>query len=384
MILINFYNQKGAGPKNIALNFINTAITKGGAEKFVILVPNFKEYKRLVSIENVEFIKLLCPSSMIMKVIFRIYIEIFLIPFLVKKLHVRSLLAFGNFLFTPVNLRKIVLLHHPYLVDDKLFKQLPIREKVSESLKRFAFYLTTKNVNKVVVQSDYMKQLLIQKYPVGKFSIDVISNPISDSFRISDDYNFSALLEQRLSTMTESIELLYVSRFYPHKNHKFLVLLSRYLNSKNIKNVIKVTVDPSIKEAAPFLRDIAKHDVSIINLTELKQSELIEHYKKAHFFIFPSEAETFGNPLIEAMCFGLPVLVPSLDYARSVVAEAGTYFNENDVADCMVKVNSLVDDKDLYLFHSMLSLTRFKKYPTSSQWFEKYIFLINNDLVKIK
>jgi glycosyltransferase involved in cell wall biosynthesis len=286
-------------------------------------------------------------------------------------------LAFGNFLFAPIKCKKTVLLHHPYLVDDQLFKKLGSKSKFNELLKRIAFSLTTKNTETIVVQSDYMKRQLENKHGKGKFLIKVIPNPISKSFDNDSKILNHPMVITRVESLPQTLDLLYVSRYSPHKNHRFLVEVSKKLNYHNINHRIMVTIDPLIVEANNFLIDTVGNGVSIINLTELEQAQLIEHYQNAHLFIFPSSAETFGNPLIEAMCYGLPILVPNLEYARSIVGDAGTYFHEDNVEDCVDQVKSLINNPDLYLFKSKQSLQQFKNYPTTTEWFGQYMTLIS-------
>lgn len=374
MYLINFYNQKGAGPKNIALNFINEVIESNSSEKTLFLLPDIEDYD-FSSSHNVEFLRFPCHKNLMMKAIFRVYLELLLIPSLVRKYKVKSLLAFGNFLFSPVRCKKVVLLHHPYLVDDKLFQKLASKAKFAETLKRIAFWLTMKNVNTVVVQSNYMFRQLAAKYPGRKYSTKVISNPISKKIDQRTD-DVEQLIEARTLAMSQSIDLIYVSRFYPHKNHRFLSDLSKSLNQKKIDHRIMVTVNPSITDAKDFLATLKEGNVSIINLNELEQSQLIQHYRNTHLFIFPSSAETFGNPLIEAMCYGLPVIVPDLEYARSIVGDAGIYYQEDNVLDAVENIEKLIKDNKYYIYKSKQSLEQFNYYPTTAEWLEQYLSLI--------
>jgi glycosyltransferase involved in cell wall biosynthesis len=371
-ILINFYNQKGAGPKNIALNFINEVIENNSHGKTVFLIPDIKDYD-FNSNHNVEFVRLPCHKTVIMKVLFRIYLELFFIPFLARKHNIKSFLAFGNFLFAPVKCKKTVLLHHPYLVDDHLFKKLDVKPKTVEALKRMAFLFTTKNIDTVVVQSSYMQNQLEAKFPKHKFLIEVIPNPISQAFGKNLDLNqVTQLIEKRLSSMKQTIELLYVSRFYPHKNHDFLIALSKFLNAQKIPHRIKVTIDPDITESKEFLTAISGLDTSIVNLTEIDQKQLIEHYQATHLFIFPSKAETFGNPLIEAMGYGLPILVPDLEYAHSVVGDGGLYYSKDDVNMAADKIKLLLNDLALYQQKSFESYKQFASYPDTRSWFQQF------------
>lgn len=374
--IINFYNQKGAGPKHIAKNFINELLEHNNSHHLVI-VPNIIDYRHYQSTEKIRFIHLPCPKSLLSKVAIRGYIELVLLPYLYFKYKPESILAFGNFLFSPVPCKKVVLMHHPYLVDDKLYGRLAIRPKVAEAMKRIAFFITTKNINTIVVQSSYMRSQLEQKFPNAKFSVREIPNPISSKLnKVTNQLEQDNLFTQRLRSMSEKIEIFYVSRFYPHKNHQFLLNLSCALNAEGLSHQIKVTVDPSIPEASKFLKSIYAPNISIVNLSELEQSKLARYYKESHLFIFPSSAETFGNPLIEAMCYGLPILVPDLEYAHSIVGESGTYYEEDNVSEALLKVRALMSDDELYLKKSKQSIQQFDNFPNSSEWVNLYQSLI--------
>lgn len=376
-VLVNLYNQLGAGPRNIALNLIAQLADRNKAdEHFVVLVPDVDEYAGLEDRGGVRLIKLPRCHNVFTKALFRLYLELVLIPRLVRRHRVSGVLAFGNFLFAPVKVSKTVLLHHPYLVDDVLLAQLGWRRRLVERLKRVAFALSLRGVDQLVVQSDYMRERVERRWPAHRFGLHVLPNPISDSLNQAPDEEPEQWIEDRLATRGDEIELLYVSRFYPHKHHDFLPELSRGLNAAGIRHRIIVTVNPAIDEAAEFLRELAQSDVSIENIGELPQAQLAGHYRKAHLFLFPSRAETFGNPLIEAMRFGLPIVVPDLDYARAVADTAGLYYSPDDTADCVRIIELLLRDASHYRASSRQSLVRFRAFPDARGWCERYLELV--------
>lgn len=375
-ILINFYNQMGAGPKNISLNFINTLKERESLEETFIIIPNVEEYANLESKDNVKLIKFKRYTNIFSKILFRIYLDIFFIPNFISKNKISKLLAFGNFLISPVKVRKVVLLHHPYIVDNILLNKLSFLPKIIEKLKRFVFYVTIKNVDIVVVQSNYMKRLLLEVWG-NDIKNCVIPNPISKNF--VKNYSLDEIndfIKHRLQNI-DKIKILYVSRFYPHKNHIFLVDLSKVLNENNIKHEILITVDFSKQETLDLQQMITK-DISIESIGEISQFELETYYKTSHIFIFPSNSETFGNPLIEAMKFGLPIVVPNLEYAQSIVEEAGIYYNQNDVLECKDSINNLISNSYNYRLKSLESFEQFKKYPQVKEWVDSYFKILDS------
>lgn len=378
-VLINLYNQTAAGPKNISLNLISELMSESkDACHFYIIVPDIQEYSALCSTNNVHIIKLQKVNTFIAKIAIRIYLDVILVPKLIKKYRITSMLAFGNFLLSPVSIKKVVLLHHPYLFDDLLIRKLPFFSKLIEKVKRFTFWITLKNVDVLVVQSQYVLDAFKKVWADASVLLTIIPNPISKDFIAQSASEINSIVNQRVVSLGDGLTILYVSRFYPHKNHEFLLKVSSELSSANIRHKILVTVDPEISGADVFLNAVASEDLPIINLGEIKQIDLAEFYKTAHLFLFPSKSETFGNPLIEAMSYGLPVIAPSLEYAYSVVGESGTYYEPDNEKDCVFKITQLIHDSSSYYKKSLDSHQAFKSYPNVADWSKRYIEVLKN------
>lgn len=374
--LINLYNQLGAGPRNISLNLISE-LRKNcrSGRQFYVVVPDCDEYRALESSPGLMLIKLPRYTSLCMKVAFRFYLDYVKLPQLVRSYGIVWVLAFGNFLVAPVKARKAVLLHHPYLFDDRQLARLPLFGRGVERLKRLAFALTLKNVDNVVVQSQYVLDQFRLKWPGYRGGVLVIENPVSNRLGEVSDEQADALIAHRMASMHECITLVYVSRFYPHKNHEFLLPLSRVLLARGVRHRILVTIDPSFKEAVPLLEQIQASGLPIHNLGEIDQAGLREHYASAHAMLFPSRSETFGNPLVEAIGFGLPVIAPDVGYARAVLANSGSYYNDDDADDCADQILALVRDAGHYQAISRDARARFSHFPRAREWLQRYLSL---------
>ena len=70
--------------------------------------------------------------------------------------------------------------------------------------------------------------------------------------------------------------------------------------------------------------------------------ELALLYTLAELFVFPSHYEGFGTPLVEAMCFGLPIVASRIPSTEEVAAEAAVYYDDprdrDALAAKMIKV----------------------------------------------
>lgn len=375
--LINLYNQVGAGPKNISLNLIaelRKAIPDGC--KFYVIVPDYGEYHVLESMDGLTLVKYPWYESLWMKVLFRLYLEYVKLPQLVKQYDIVSVLAFGNFLVAPLKARKTVLLHHPYIFDDRQLARLGFAARCAERIKRVIFGLTLRNVDNVVVQSEYVLKRLRAKCPWYRGGVHVIENPVSNRLGDVSSAEVEAFIAARVASMHSAVTLLYVSRFYPHKNHEFLLPLSRVLQMRGLQHRILVIIDSRIEGANLFLRQVKESGLPIVNLGEIDQAALREHYANAHFMLFPSRLETFGNPLVEAIGFGLPVIVPDLEYAHAVLAKTGVYYTDDNVDDCTKKILALAGNTRRYEGICHGSRCRFSKYLPADAWARKYLNLI--------
>ena len=56
----------------------------------------------------------------------------------------------------------------------------------------------------------------------------------------------------------------------------------------------------------------------------------------------PSNLETFGQPLVEAMAAGAPVLTANLGFSREICGQAACYFRKNSKNDLANKILNLV------------------------------------------
>ena len=370
MILVNISNQIGAGPKNISLNFIRAAGASGMAKEFLFLATDDPAIKDMLRQAGVRHKIVPIFKHKLLKPVRFFYIQLLLILVTLTN-RCEKALAFGNFFLVGRAGRKGVLLHHPYIVDDVLLARLPTVPRFLEHVKRALFRWTLTRVDVVIVQSDYMKDMFQAKYPQYRRKLVVISNPVSDNFKKLPTY--TALDRTAAFAEKTSYALIYASRFYPHKNHAFLLGLARAFKARKTPIEIVVTLDPQTPGAADFLAAAEKENLLIRNLGEVSQPELALAYRQADAAIFPSRAETFGNPLVEALQFALPVIVPRKGYALSVLGAAGIYFEEDNAEACVKVSLDLLEDKKAYAAACTTSEARGRIFPDSRTWFQMMI-----------
>ena len=74
----------------------------------------------------------------------------------------------------------------------------------------------------------------------------------------------------------------------------------------------------------------AQYARSLFLFTNLSDAELAYCYEHATAFVFPSHAEGFGLPIVEALQHGLPVMASDIPIHREVVSDFCAYFDQHD------------------------------------------------------
>jgi glycosyltransferase involved in cell wall biosynthesis len=79
----------------------------------------------------------------------------------------------------------------------------------------------------------------------------------------------------------------------------------------------------------------------------VSHAQVLSELQASDALLFTSSQETVGLPLLEALALGKPAVLPALDYARDLYADAGIYFDdasEQSVADAILRCVATADD----------------------------------------
>ncbi|MHC4820330.1 MAG: glycosyltransferase, partial [Planctomycetota bacterium] len=132
---------------------------------------------------------------------------------------------------------------------------------------------------------------------------------------------------------------LYVMNYTLQKN--LGCLLRALARAKDEDLPVRVVLTSSMERgpAACFREDraiVEDNDLVGSGYLELagRQSgeELARLYRSVDACVFPSITEAFGNPLVEAMALGLPLLCADRPYAREICGHHAIYFDPLDPA----------------------------------------------------
>lgn len=99
----------------------------------------------------------------------------------------------------------------------------------------------------------------------------------------------------------------------------------------------------------------------------LHGDELSQAYASGDIFVMPSESETLGFVVLEAMSSGLPVVAARAGGIPDIIPEdqegkIGYLYNPGDVDDCLSKLKPLLHDQELRETIGKAARTEMEKY----------------------
>lgn len=163
------------------------------------------------------------------------------------------------------------------------------------------FYFTAKRADILTTVSNYSKESIHKHFHISKSKIIVTPNAVSKE--IIEPKPFDQLINKKF--------ILYVSRIEPRKNQ--LLLLKAWVDLKLYESDIHLVFVGSIG-----IKDLKFEDeIKNLNVVQLQhfhwlknisKENLIWFYKNCKLFVYPSEAEGFGIPPIEAAFHGAKVI----------------------------------------------------------------------------
>lgn len=100
-----------------------------------------------------------------------------------------------------------------------------------------------------------------------------------------------------------------------------------------------------IKSQIPIRQPAGKCQIQTIGYVE--QNDLPYLYNGAEIFIFPTFAEGFGLPILEAMACGIPVIASEIEPLKEIGGEAIIFFKSGDSEDLAEKIKGLINNQEL-------------------------------------
>jgi len=268
--------------------------------------------------------------------------NMFLVPFAAKKYGLDAML-FQNFTsLWPHKLFKIAYIH------DMLFLDYPQYYSKTELVYFKNMKRNAAKANLIITISESEKKRLVENFVARKKMISVVHHGINENFKPLANYANGKVGDALNKYHLPEKYLLFVGRVNIRKNLLNLIKALTLLDDSTIKLIV-------VGEESSLTADL-QNIINGNNLSErvlftghVPEADLYLIYANATVFCFPSFAEGFGLPPLEAMQCGVPVVVSNLTAMPEVCGDAAVYVDPYDTLDIAQKINLLLNNRMFYM-----------------------------------
>lgn len=267
-------------------------------------------------------------------------------------LHTQYILPIPSFSAGVVTIHDILFETHPQYFAP-LFR---LRSKV-------LMRLSARRASHVFTVSEFSRQTMLSYYHIAPEKISVIHNGVDEN-RFYAGESGQNIVESR--ELFSKGYLLSVGRLEPRKNHVALLRAYAKLQTVQLPLVIIGQPDFGFDEVLHVIRDL--HLESRVRiLSDVNDTELPAFYRHAKLFIYPSWAEGFGMPPLEAMASGVPVISSDSTSIPEVVGDAAILVNPEDVDALAKAIDHFLSDQGFYSEMQQRGLKQAKAFQWSAE-----------------
>lgn len=233
-------------------------------------------------------------------------------------------------------------------VHDILFETSP--EFFTKAFLLRSKYLVKRSVKRashIFTISSFSKNAIQEIYGVPEDKITITPCAVNPDLFNTLDRGFSARVVKEQYDIEEYI--LTVGRIEPRKNYENLIKAYAEIRKESRcgpRLVIVGKRDFGYKHVFELIAETGLESEVIV--LEGVDNEMLSHlYKASLMFVYPSYAEGFGIPILEAMACGSPVICSNTTAMPEVVGSSGVMVNPGKVGELAEGIRLLLSDESV-------------------------------------
>ncbi len=236
---------------------------------------------------------------------------------------------------TRSGVRAVVTIH------DLIFKRFP---SYYHPVDRFIYDLKTryacKAADKIIAISRQTKEDLVSFYNVSPDKIDVVYQDCAVQFR--EKCSEESLREIKRAYALPDRYILSVGTIENRKNQLLAVQALKELPG----DISLVLVGRKTSYAAQIERYVAANALQqrVHILEKVAFADLPAIYQQADLFVYPSEFEGFGIPIVEALHSGVPVIAATGSCLEEAGGPGSVYIDPKDASELAERANVILSD----------------------------------------
>ena len=347
-VLLNAVSAKMGGAASYIRNIASELERVAPEDEFIIVLPanHARAIKRTAP--NIRVIT--TPNAGFLR---RVWFDQVTLRRMLQRERVDVLYSTANLGMFSCPCRQVLLvrnsLYFSPLFLQHILARMGVWARLTNSLRRWLICRSVEWAEVVVTPSESMMQDLhaYVNQPASKFHV-IPYGTMLERFQRQD----SCATERQ----DGAVRLLHISHYADHKNVGVLFESLEKLRASGITNIMLSTT-ADVEDARYVISYCRANDRALLSkpsisefvrvLGDVPYEQIAEVYREHDIFVFPSLAESYGHPLVEAMASGLPVIAANLAYAREVCGDAALYFDPFSAYDLARQISRLVADPRL-------------------------------------
>ena len=211
------------------------------------------------------------------------------------------------------------------------------------------FYRTSaRRAARVVTDSSFSRDEIVAAYGLDPARIDVVPLAAAAHFTPGDG-------------APRDLTVLHVGDLHVRRNLPMLLDVVVQLRQQSRWASLTLTLvgtDRGVLDGLKAQATHAGHPDALVVTGPISEQALVEHYRRATVFAYPSRYEGFGVPLLEAMQCGLPVVAARAGSIPEVVGSAAVLVDPDDARGWHEAIAALLADGSLASAAAAAGLTR--------------------------
>jgi glycosyltransferase involved in cell wall biosynthesis len=266
----------------------------------------------------------------------RLYFDNFVSPRLIREYDVDEVISLQNMIIPRTKINQTVYVHNCLPFTEYRFSIAENRLLwVYQNIISKIIFKSIKKARKVIVQTEWMKKVCLQKLGVNGTKIEVMPPKINLEVK-----KYFIPTKESLTTF-----------FYPatgmnFKNHKIILKAAKKIKDLSMDFCIYFTIYGNEND---YIRKIHKQvleqELPIKFLGQVSRDDVFDFYSKS-VLLFPSKVESFGLPLLEARMHKCIIFASNTSFSREVLSEyeKANFFDPEDDNELFNLMYNIIKD----------------------------------------
>ena len=246
-------------------------------------------------------------------------------------------------------IKKFTILHDilPYTNPEYFEKDTKNYEKCKENFKDKYLYFKDKDIN-VFVVSQYTLNEVNKNFPELKDTNYILNlnSYNKDQYNLIDKNKIDKSILSKYNIPENTPYILSLSSLNKRKNlplliDSFIEFLEKNKDIKDLNLVLAGLKGWMFDDIFNSINNANKYKDRIILTGFIDEKDINTIYNSAYAFVFPSLAEGFGIPVLEAMACGVPVISSNFTSLPEVYGDSALSFNptkKEELVECLEKI----------------------------------------------